>query len=94
MFHSFGFKSQHQKFFFYGNRLKDQRKQASDFVLTARYFSFTYHLKPIHVTASCGGTPKKLNICLLNTFSKAGSKSRGKINVDFILSVLVGSVAR
>lgn len=41
--------SHHQKFLFCDNRLTDQRRQANDSVLTACYFSFTYHLKPVHV---------------------------------------------
>lgn len=94
VFHSFSFKSHHQKFLFYCNRPTDQRKQANDSVLTACYFPLTYHLKPIHVTTSCGGTHTKSNISLLSTLSKADSKSRGKVYVDFMLSVLVGSVAR
>lgn len=86
LFHFFSLKSQHQQLF-YGNNLEDHWKQ------TVCYFSFTYHLKHIHVIASCGGIHTKLNIWLLNTFSKADGKSRGEIYVDFILSVLVGLVA-
>lgn len=70
------------------------RRSRSMTVLTACSLSFTSHFKPIHVTASCGGTHTKLNIWSLYTFSKADSESRGKICVDSMVSVLVGSVAR
>lgn len=94
LLHSFSLKSQHQKWFFYGNRLEAHWKQTNDAVLTVCYLSFTYHFKPIHVIAGCGAIHTMLSIWLLNTFSKADGKSRGKIYVYFMLIVLVGLVAR